>query len=178
MRYVLVAVLRGYRAVVSPIYGDVCRYHPSCSAYALEAVQRHGATKGSWLAVRRVARCHPWAAGGLDPVPDEFTWRTVRAPPPERGSDVIDFFVGIGHAIMTPLYYVTSGILIFFHNLFNDLLGMPRLVVGAVDHRLDHRHPHLLIPLFVKQIKNSRNLQLLQPKVKELQKKYGHDRER
>ncbi len=79
MRYVLVAVLRGYRAVVSPIYGDVCRYYPSCSAYALEAVQRHGATKGSWLAARRVTRCHPWAVGGPDPVPTEFSWRTRSA---------------------------------------------------------------------------------------------------
>ncbi len=92
---------------------------------------------------------------------------------------MIDFFVSIGHAIMTPLYYVTSGILIFFHNLFNDLLGLPNgwswamSIIGlTIVIRI------LLIPLFVKQIKNSRNLQLLQPKVKELQKKYGHDRER
>ena len=70
MKYVLIALLRGYRAVISPLYGQVCRYHPSCSAYALEAVQVHGSLKGSWLAVRRLARCHPWAAGGYDPVPD------------------------------------------------------------------------------------------------------------
>lgn len=76
MRYLLIGVLRGYRAVISPIYGQVCRYHPSCSAYALVAVQRHGATHGSWLAARRVTRCHPWAAGGYDPVPTEFSWRT------------------------------------------------------------------------------------------------------
>src|SRR3954447_16899787 len=47
-----------------------CRFHPSCSAYALEALERHGAARGSWLAVRRVTRCHPWHDGGLDPVPD------------------------------------------------------------------------------------------------------------
>ncbi len=62
-------VLRGYRAVISPLYGQVCRYYPSCSAYALEAVETHGAVRGSWLAARRLGRCHPWAAGGVDPVP-------------------------------------------------------------------------------------------------------------
>jgi len=75
MRYLLIAVLRVYRALISPIYGQVCRYHPSCSAYALEAVQRHGAMHGCWLAARRVTRCNPWAAGGYDPVPTDFTWR-------------------------------------------------------------------------------------------------------
>ena len=69
MKHVLIALLRGYRAVISPLYGQVCRYHPSCSAYALEAVDQHGSLRGSWLAARRVGRCHPWAAGGYDPVP-------------------------------------------------------------------------------------------------------------
>ncbi|KAA1426764.1 membrane protein insertion efficiency factor YidD [Nocardioides antri] len=80
VRWLLVALLRGYRAVISPIYGEVCRYYPSCSAYALEAVRTHGSIKGSWLAVRRVARCHPWAAGGVDHVPP-------RSP---RGADAAD----------------------------------------------------------------------------------------
>ncbi|GAA4162466.1 hypothetical protein GCM10022286_21380 [Gryllotalpicola daejeonensis] len=69
-RNVVVAVLRGYRTVISPLYGDVCRYYPSCSAYALGAVQQHGVIKGGSLAVRRVARCHPWAEGGIDDVPE------------------------------------------------------------------------------------------------------------
>jgi putative membrane protein insertion efficiency factor len=65
----MIALLKGYRFAISPLYGQVCRYHPSCSAYALEAVTVHGSVRGSWLAVRRLARCHPWTAGGYDPVP-------------------------------------------------------------------------------------------------------------
>lgn len=69
MKYVLIVLLKVYRLVISPLYGDVCRYYPSCSAYALGAVARHGAVRGSWYAARRLLRCHPWAAGGYDPVP-------------------------------------------------------------------------------------------------------------
>lgn len=69
MKYLLIGFLRFYRVAISPLYGQVCRYYPSCSAYALEAVRAHGSLRGTWLAVRRLARCHPWAAGGYDPVP-------------------------------------------------------------------------------------------------------------
>jgi YidC/Oxa1 family membrane protein insertase len=92
---------------------------------------------------------------------------------------VIDFFVGLGSAIMTPLYYVTSFILVSFHSLFGDWFGEDSgaaWVLSIVGLTVVIRAA--LIPLFVKQIKSSRNMQLLQPKVKELQKKYGHDRER
>ncbi len=92
---------------------------------------------------------------------------------------MIDFFLTIGHAIMTPLYYATSGVLIVFHGLFRGVLSLPEgasWALSIVGLTLVIRI--CLIPLFVKQIKNSRNMQLLQPKVKELQKKYGHDRER
>jgi len=65
----LVAILRGYRYAVSPMLGMHCRFAPSCSEYAIEALQKHGAARGGWLAAKRVARCHPWSAGGYDPVP-------------------------------------------------------------------------------------------------------------
>lgn len=68
-RNVCVVILRVYRAVISPLYGDVCRYYPSCSSYALQAIQQHGVFRGIWLGSRRIARCHPWAAGGVDDVP-------------------------------------------------------------------------------------------------------------
>lgn len=64
-----VAVLDVYRAVISPIYGDVCRFYPSCSRYTLTAIQQHGVMKGVALGARRLARCHPWARGGIDDVP-------------------------------------------------------------------------------------------------------------
>ena len=77
MRYLLIGFLRTYRMLISPLYGQVCRYHPSCSAYALEAVTLHGSLRGSGYAVRRLTRCHPWSAGGYDPVPASLT-----DPPP------------------------------------------------------------------------------------------------
>ena len=66
----LVALIGLYRRFISPLFAPRCRFHPTCSTYALEAIRRHGARKGTWLAVKRVARCHPWNAGGLDPVPE------------------------------------------------------------------------------------------------------------
>ena len=69
IRWLLIGFLRAYRLVISPLYGQVCRYHPTCSAYALDAVTHRGSIIGSWLTLRRLARCHPWAAGGYDPVP-------------------------------------------------------------------------------------------------------------
>jgi len=68
-RNACVAILRVYRAVISPLYGDVCRYYPSCSGYALEAIQQHGVVKGVALGTWRILRCHPWARGGIDDVP-------------------------------------------------------------------------------------------------------------
>jgi len=66
---ILIGLIKAYRKVVSPLYGDVCRYYPTCSAYGLEAVTTHGALGGLSLTVRRILRCNPWATGGVDPVP-------------------------------------------------------------------------------------------------------------
>ncbi|MCU0807616.1 MAG: membrane protein insertion efficiency factor YidD [Candidatus Contendobacter sp.] len=70
MRAVLIALIRGYQWFVSPLLGNHCRFYPSCSEYAREAIERHGVLRGVWLAIRRVARCHPWQPGGVDPVPE------------------------------------------------------------------------------------------------------------
>ncbi|MHA4868396.1 membrane protein insertion efficiency factor YidD [Duganella sp. PWIR1] len=69
MKTVLRFLLRFYQLAISPMMTPSCRFHPSCSNYALEALQVHGAAKGSLLAVKRVCRCHPWHPGGVDPVP-------------------------------------------------------------------------------------------------------------
>lgn len=65
----LVLLVRAYQLLVSPLLGPRCRFYPSCSAYAVEALRVHGALRGTWLAVRRVGRCHPWNPGGVDQVP-------------------------------------------------------------------------------------------------------------
>ncbi len=69
MRAVLQGLIRAYQVAISPLLGPRCRFHPSCSHYAAEALEAHGAVRGSWLAVRRIARCHPFHPGGFDPVP-------------------------------------------------------------------------------------------------------------
>lgn len=69
MRHLLVAAIRAYQLLVSPLLGPRCRFYPSCSAYAAEAIAVHGAVRGSYLGARRLLRCHPWNPGGLDPVP-------------------------------------------------------------------------------------------------------------
>lgn len=66
---VLIGVVRGYRLLLSPMLGSACRFEPTCSLYAIEALERHGAAAGGYLTAARIARCHPWCAGGLDPVP-------------------------------------------------------------------------------------------------------------
>lgn len=69
MRHVLIFFLRIYKLCISPFLGNHCRFYPSCSEYAAEAIDTHGAMKGSYLAMRRLAKCHPWHEGGEDPVP-------------------------------------------------------------------------------------------------------------
>jgi len=69
MRFMLLAVLRGYKRFLSPLLPPACRFEPTCSLYAMNAVEKYGAARGSWLAFRRLMRCHPFHAGGFDPVP-------------------------------------------------------------------------------------------------------------
>jgi uncharacterized protein len=81
MSKLLILFVRSYQVVLSPLLGGQCRYYPSCSAYAIEALEKHGALRGSWLAARRVGRCHPFRPGGYDPVPDRHP-----TPPGEPSS--------------------------------------------------------------------------------------------
>lgn len=69
MKWLLLRLIRGYQRLLSPILPPACRYQPTCSNYAIEAIERHGALRGGWLALRRLARCTPWGGSGIDPVP-------------------------------------------------------------------------------------------------------------
>jgi uncharacterized protein len=69
VRFVLIMLVRMYQVGISPLLPSSCRYYPSCSAYAITALEKHGAVRGAWLAVKRIARCHPFRPGGYDPVP-------------------------------------------------------------------------------------------------------------
>jgi len=80
LKAILLLLLRGYKRWLSPLLGTRCRFHPSCSAYAMEAIEVHGSARGSWLAIRRVARCHPLHPGGHDPVPPVDPAPDQRAP--------------------------------------------------------------------------------------------------
>jgi hypothetical protein len=75
MQKVLILLVRGYRYLLSPLLGSHCRFYPTCSQYALDALERHGVLWGMWLTMRRLARCHPWHPGGVDPVPDKLPRR-------------------------------------------------------------------------------------------------------
>ncbi|WP_417763162.1 membrane protein insertion efficiency factor YidD [Shewanella sp.] len=68
-QWVIISLIRGYQMFISPLLGQRCRFYPSCSHYAIEAVQLHGALKGSWLSIKRIIKCHPLNSGGNDPVP-------------------------------------------------------------------------------------------------------------
>ena len=78
MKWLLLRLIDGYRLLLSPFFGTQCRFYPTWSVYAREAIEVHGPIKGSWLAVRRIVRCGPWHPGGTDPVPPEGEWRKAK----------------------------------------------------------------------------------------------------
>lgn len=71
MKRLLLGMIRVYQLFLSPVLGSSCRFEPSCSCYTHEAIEKHGAIKGSWLGLKRIGKCHPWNQGGYDPVPDK-----------------------------------------------------------------------------------------------------------
>jgi hypothetical protein len=89
LAWVLTGLVRAYQLLISPVLPPSCRFTPSCSAYAVEALAKHGAVRGLWLAVTRVSRCHPWNDGGYDPVPEPKCKACAGKPPsqpPDRTS--------------------------------------------------------------------------------------------
>lgn len=83
LRRLVILPIRLYQWFISPVLPPACRFHPTCSAYAVEAVLTHGVFRGGWLALRRIVRCHPWCEGGFDPVPPKAS--TPPKPPTTRG---------------------------------------------------------------------------------------------
>lgn len=82
LKYPLIWFVKGWRRFISPLYGPVCKFHPTCSAYGLRALEVHGAIKGSGLTLWRIARCHPWSMGGVDYVPgtaERLAWEADQA---------------------------------------------------------------------------------------------------
>ena len=73
MKRLLLGLIAGYRYFLSPLLGPSCRFYPTCSSYAAEAIETHGSLRGAWLSLKRIAKCHPWHPGGVDPVPPKST---------------------------------------------------------------------------------------------------------
>ncbi|MGC4067895.1 MAG: membrane protein insertion efficiency factor YidD [Polyangiaceae bacterium] len=98
---VLVFFIRLYRMLISPLLGPVCRFHPSCSRYAEDCLLTHGVFLGSWLALKRIGKCHPFHPGGLDPVPPKG-FRTGKRPPPPEDTHSPERFQEAPHDLGAP----------------------------------------------------------------------------
>ncbi len=72
MKYILMGIIKFYKKIISPLFPPCCKYHPTCSTYALKAVKKFGFFRGGWLAIWRILRCNPWSMGGVDYVPEKF----------------------------------------------------------------------------------------------------------
>lgn len=77
MRYLLITLIKLYKLLLSPIMGNACRFYPTCSSYGIEAIEKHGAIKGSYLTIKRIGRCQPLCKGGYDPVPEKTEKKTT-----------------------------------------------------------------------------------------------------
>ena len=91
--FALRAAIRAYQWILAPVLGSNCRFVPSCSEYAREAIEQHGAARGAYLATLRLARCHPYGQGGVDPVPERFAWRRrccAAAPEQQRTESTLE----------------------------------------------------------------------------------------
>ena len=88
MRFILISFIRLYRLILSPFVGQHCRFYPSCSHYAETAVERFGIIRGSWLALRRLLRCHPWNAGGIDEVPEKHKTEQHKPAPHQLNNKI------------------------------------------------------------------------------------------
>lgn len=87
MKHLLILIIRGYQLFLSPLLGSNCRFYPTCSHYAREAIDKHGALRGSWLAIRRIGRCNPWHEGGVDPVPEPASSCGCHSPTCHQNED-------------------------------------------------------------------------------------------
>jgi len=84
MKRVIIALFRSYQKYISPLFAPTCRYYPTCSTYSIQAVEKHGSFKGSLMAIARIMRCHPFAKGGFDLVPNKFSLRVNKASHPNE----------------------------------------------------------------------------------------------
>lgn len=84
MRKLMIGLIRAYQYLISPWLGNHCRFHPSCSHYAVECIEVHGPMAGSWMALRRLGCCHPWHEGGYDPVPPKIRGNSPEGEPSDR----------------------------------------------------------------------------------------------